>query len=167
MAVATPSVRRTRRVADALIGPVVPELTCGYPCPEHHVNHASTPTLISFRTLFIQEGALRRACAALLQDPPVRPIDDMVWALRLLHRGPPIGERSNLGTLRRVAARAAPTTDVDQIRKALHSFPSASGAERSGLGPSHIRDAMRPASADMLLRLLSEVVNLLLQGLGY
>ena len=44
-----------------------------------------------------------------------------------------------------VAARAAPTTEVDLVRKALHSFP-------------YIRDVMRPASADMLLRLLSEVV---------
>ena len=37
------------------------------------------------------------------------------------------------------------------------SFPSTSGAGRSSLRPSHVRDALRPASSDMLLRLLSEV----------
>ena len=43
-------------------------------------------------------------------------------------------------------------------------FLSTSGAGRSGLRPSHIRDAMRPASSDLLLCLITEVVNLLLQG---
>ena len=61
-----------------------------------------------------------------------------------------------MNSLRRVAARAAPTVEVDQV--------PTSGAARSGPRPSHIRDAMRPASADLLLRLLSEVVNLLLRG---
>ena len=56
-------------------------------------------------------------------------------------------ECSTLGTLRRVAG------------KALRSFSSTSGARRWSLRPSHIRDPMRPASADMLLRLLSEVEN--------
>ena len=68
-----------------------------------------------------------------------------------------------MNSLRRVAARAAPTVEVDQVRKALHSFPSTSGAGRSGLRPSHIRGAMRLASADLLLS-LSEVVHLLLLG---
>ena len=53
---------------------------------------------------------------------------------------------------------------LDHVRKAVHSFPSTSGAGRSGLRPSHIRDATRPASSDLLFRLISEVVNLLLQG---
>ena len=46
----------------------------------------------------------------------------------------------------------------------LLSFPSTSGAGWSGLRPSHVRDAMRPSSSDLLLRLLSEVVSLLLRG---
>ena len=60
--------------------------------------------------------------------------------------------------------RPPPVVDSDQVRKALFSFPSTSGAGRSGLRPSHVRDALRPASSDMLLRLLSEVVCLMLQG---
>ena len=96
----------------------------------------------------------------LIAGPSVSPTDDVVSALRLLHLGPPTDEHAGLGSLRRVAARAAPTAEVYQVRKALHSFPSTSGAGRSGLRPSHLREAMRPA-ADMLLRLLSEVVNLL------
>ena len=42
-------------------------------------------------------------------------------------------------------------------------FPSTSGAGRSGLRPSHVRDALRPASSDLLLRLLSEVVCLMVR----
>ena len=74
--------------------------------------------------------------------------------------------RTNVSTLnlRRVSPRAAPVADMDQVLKAVHSFPSASGAGRSGLRPSHLLDAMRPASSDLLLRLVTEVVNLLLQG---
>ena len=66
-----------------------------------------------------------------------------------------------MGSLRRVAS---PVAEVDQIRKAVHSFPSTSGAGRSGLRPSHIRDAIWSASSDLLLRLITEGVNLPLQG---
>ena len=128
------------------------------------ISNALPDSVVSRVATVIQEGALRRACAALLQDPPVNPTNDVVSALRLLHPGPPIDERASLGSLRCIAARAAPTAEVDQIGKALHSFPSTSGAGLSGLRPSHIRGAMRPASADLLLRLYSEVVNLLLQS---
>ena len=69
-----------------------------------------------------------------------------------------------MDSLRRVASRAAPVAEVDQVRKAVHSFPSTSGAGRSGLRPSHIRDALRIASSDLLLRLITEVVNPFLQG---
>ena len=54
-------------------------------------------------TTLIQEHALRRACAALLQDPPVRPTEDVVASLRLLHPGPPIEDLMEMDTLRRVA----------------------------------------------------------------
>ena len=112
----------------------------------------------------IQEGALRRACAALLQDALVSPSGEVVSSLRALHPSPRADERANLGHFRRVSPRAAPIADIDQVRKAVHSFPSTSGAGRSGLRPSHLRDAMPPASSDLLLRLITEVVNLLLQG---
>ena len=121
-------------------------------------------SVVSRVSTLLQEGALRRACAALLQDPPVSPSGEVVSDLRALHPAPHADERASLGSLRRVASRAAPVAEVDQVRKAVHSFPSTSGAGRSGLRPSHIRDAMRPASSDLLLRLLTEVVNLLLQG---
>ena len=100
----------------------------------------------------VQEGALRRACAALLQDPPVQPMDDVVTSLRLLHPLPPDADRACLDSLRRVAPQAAPVVDSDQVRKALFSFPSTSAAGRSGLRSSHVRDALRPASSDLLLR---------------
>ena len=60
-----------------------------------------------------------------------------------------------MNSLRRVAARPAPTTEADQVRKVFHPFPSKCGDGRSGLSP---------ASADLLLRLLAEVVNGDLRG---
>ena len=110
-------------------------------------------SVVSRVSTLIQEGALRRACAALLQDPPVSPSGDVVSSLRALHPSPRADERANLGLLRRVSPCAAPVADIDQVRKAVHSFPSTSGAGRSGLRPSHFRDALRPASSDLLLRL--------------
>ena len=120
-------------------------------------------SVVSRVSTLIQEGALRRPCAALLQDPPVSPSGE-VSSLRALHPSPRAGECVNLGRLRRVSPRAASVADIDHVRKAVHSFPSTSGAGRSGLRPSHLCDAMRPASSDLLLRLITEVVNLLLQG---
>ena len=64
-----------------------------------------------------------------------------------------------MGTLREVASGAAPSADVDQVRKALLSFPSTSGAGRSGLRPSHVRDALRPASSDLLLGEVPESIR--------
>ena len=134
--------------------------------PAKDGDHDVLPASVIARvTTLIQEGALRRACAALLQDPPVRPTDDVVASLRLLHPGSSVEDRLEMGSLRGVASGAAPSADVDQVRKALLSFPSTSGAGRSGLRPSHVRDALRPASSDLLLsELLSEVVSLLLRG---
>ena len=120
--------------------------------------------VVSRVATLLREGALRRACAALLQDPPISPSDDVVAALRDLHPVPEASEKAGMHSLRQVAPRAAPVADVDRVRKAVHSFPSTSGAGRLGLRPSHIRDATRPASSDPLFRLITEVVNLLLQG---
>ena len=110
--------------------------------------------VVSRVATLLQEGALRRACAA---------SDDVVAALRDFHPAPEASDRAGMQPLRRVSPRAAPVADVERVRKAVHSFPSTSGAGRSGLRPSHIRDATRPASSDLLFRLISEVVNLLLQ----
>ena len=112
----------------------------------------------------LKDGALRRACAALLQEPPVSPSADVVAALRDLHPATEVADGADMRSLRAVASRAAPSVDVDSVRKAVHSFPSTSGAGKSGLRPSHIREATRPASSDLLYRLITEVVNLLLQG---
>ena len=118
-------------------------------------------SVVSRVSTLIQEGALRRACAALLQDPLVSPSGEVVSSLRALHPSPPADERLNLGRLRRVSPSAAPVADVDQVRKAVHSFPSTSGAGRSGaaaVSPS------RCHAAGLILRLIAEVVNLLLAG---
>ena len=131
------------------------------PADDDGILPASTVARVS---TLIQEGALRRACAALLQDPPVRPTEDVVASQGLLHPGIPDEDRVEMTSLRRVALGAAPSADSDQVRKALWSFSSTSGAGRSSLRPSHVRDAMRPASSDLLLRLLSEVVSILLRG---
>ena len=113
----------------------------------------------------IQEGALRGgpvlpSSRILLSTPPTTRSPSFAPSIP----APSAHELASLDRLRRVAPRAAPSVDPDQVRKALASFPSASGAGPSGLRPSEIREAMRPATSDLLLRLLSEVVDLLLQG---
>ena len=75
--------------------------------PQSTINRVST---------LIREGALRRSCAALLQDPPVQPTDDVVASLRLLHPLPPDTDRADMSSLRRVAPQAAPVADSDQVR---------------------------------------------------
>ena len=112
---------------------------------------------LSFRRV-LSVVLVRRFC----KTPRSRPTDDVVASLCLLHPGSSVEDRLEMGSLREVASGAAPSVDVDQVRKALLSFPSTSGAGRSRLRPSHVRDALRPASSDLLLRLLSEVVSLLL-----
>ena len=74
-------------------------------------------SVIARVTPLIQEGALRRVCAALLQDPPVRPTDDVVASLRLLHPGSSVEDRVEMGTLREAASVAAFSADMEQVRK--------------------------------------------------
>ena len=146
--------RRTRPAAGALTGSVASGLTCGLRSPVLWTGRANSPILFSLRTLsrirlsrvsqLSSPRALWHACAALLQEPPVRLADDVVSALRVLHQGPPVVERSSLGAL--------PLLRQMLIRSARPSIPS------------QIRHALRPASADLLLRLLSEVVSVLLRG---
>ena len=82
-------------------------------------------------------------------------------SLRMLHPAPHADERAGLGSLRRVSSRAAPSAEVDQVRKALHSpFPPL--PVPCGLVSDPLTFVM--PSADLLLRLLAEVVHLLLQG---
>ena len=76
----------------------------------------------------------------------------------------PIEDRVNMNSFRRVAARAAPTVEVDRSGpQGSPLVPLHIRGRAVGLRPSHIRSLMRPASADLLLS-LSEVVYLLLQG---
>ena len=112
----------------------------------------------------IAEGALRRACATLTADPPVPPTTQVVDELRLLHPGPTDAHTEELSRLRPVSPGAAPDADVDQVRRALASFASTSGAGPSGLRPSHLQDALRYSTGDLTLRLLAEVVSLMLKG---
>ena len=112
----------------------------------------------------VAEGALRRACAALTADPPVPPTAQVVDELRLLHPGPTDAHTEELSRLRPVSPGAAPDADVEQVRRALASFASTSGAGPSGLRPSHLQDALRYSTGDLTLRLLAEVVSLMLKG---
>ena len=98
-----------------------------------------------------------------LQDPPVQPTDEVVASLRLLHPVPPVEDRVSMGPLRRVATAPLCRYRPGPQKPFFLSRPLRE-AGCSGLRPSHVRDALRPASSDMLLRLLSEVVSILLRG---
>ena len=123
------------------------------------------PTSVVNRvTTLIQEGALRRACAALLQDPPVQPTEEVVASLRLLHPVTllvTVWPRTRFGGSRLLRLLQQTWTKFARLSSRSRRLL---GAGRFGLRPSHVRDAMRPASSDLHIRLLSEVVCLLLRG---
>ena len=108
-------------------------------------SHDALPdAVVTWVCTLIQEGALRRAGAALLQEPSVSPTDDVVTELSSLHPAP-----------RRLRSPVSDTCCVaPQVRKALVSF----------LRPSHVHEALRPAIAELLCRPFSEVISLFLQG---
>ena len=58
-------------------------------------------------------------------------------------------------------ADAVPIVDADMVRKALASFAPTSG---QGLAVSVLQEALRHASGDWTLRLVSEVVQMMLRG---
>ena len=92
-----PVARTTKCGVDVSIGSTISELTCGHPFPGPLANPARPqisicPLMLSLPLCSLSrrhaDPRRRRACAALLQDPPVQPTDDVVAALRLLHPGP-------------------------------------------------------------------------------
>ena len=84
----------------------------GHPCLGSLATSANNPiadtlpdSVVSRVATFFQEGALRRACAALLQDSPVSPTDDVMSAPHLLHPWVPcvalrVGQHSTDGRCR-------------------------------------------------------------------
>ena len=150
------------RLARRALGAVQP--TCLSPSARPWLRLPS-PTHISNRVAsLIQDGALRRARAALTQEPPVQATSSVIDELGVLHPRPRPADSSLLSGLRDIGPAAVPCVSPDMIRKAVSNFSPASGAPASGLRPSHLQEAMRLASGDHLLSLLAEVVQLLLQG---
>ena len=119
------------------------------------------PSVSSRVCTLIQEGALRSACAALLQRPP-----KVIRQLRLLHleRRPQKALSAWTRPLRTISLLAAPPTDFGEVFKSIRSLLSTSSAGPSGPPPNHVKEALRLASADTTKCLLSKVVMLMLQG---
>ena len=121
----------------------------------------STPTHISNRVAtLIQDGALRRACTALAQEPPAQATTSVIDELQVLHPRPRQQDSALLSSLRDTGPAAVPCVSPDMIRKAVSDFSPTSGAGASGLRPGHLQQAMRLATGDQLLSLLAEVVQL-------
>ena len=81
--------------------------------PSHVSNRVAT---------LIQDGALRRACTALTQEPPVQPTPSVIDELRGLHPVPRPQDSALLSCLRTIGPAAAPCVSPDMIRKAVSDF---------------------------------------------
>ena len=112
----------------------------------------------------VKEGLLQKACGTLVREPPVEISRDVIQEMESKH---PRGRDSEMGrnmALRPISSSAAPEISLDDVVKAIRSFPRGSAAGLSALRPQHLKDALVPGMADEMLRQLCEVVDILVKG---
>ena len=76
----------------------------------------------------IQDGALRRACTAVTQVPPVQATSSVIDELRVLHPRPRPQDSALLSGLRDIGPAAVLCVSPDMIRKAVSDFSPTSSA---------------------------------------
>ena len=112
----------------------------------------------------VAAGQLSKATAALLSDPPVEVTDAVVAEMKTKHPAARTGEDSRQMDLRPVDAASAVQVGVEDVLRALRSFPKGSAAGNSGLRPQHILDALCCGSQHETLCQITSVVNTFLKG---
>ena len=112
----------------------------------------------------LKDGLLQQACRALVDEPPVDVNEQVLREMTAKHPGESAGEGDRLVQLPRACAAAAPALRSEQVEEALRSFGRGSGAGPSGLRPQHLKDALVPGWSDEVIRQLTAVTSLLLQG---
>ena len=112
----------------------------------------------------VAAGQLSKAAAALISDPPVEVTEDVIKEMRDKHPGARRAEEQQQGDLRPVDPAGAVQVGIDDVLKAIRSFPKGSAPGTNGLRPQHLIDAMCHGTRHELLRQITNVVNKLLQG---
>ena len=113
---------------------------------------------------FVKESLFRKACGALVKEPPVEVTPDIVDIMKSKHPVARDVEGFRVAGLRPVDARAAPCINPEDVRKAIRSFPKGSAAGLSALRPQHLKDAMMPGMADECLQQMAGVIQLFARG---
>lgn len=109
-------------------------------------------------TALAREGHDRKACTALVGDGLCPDTPATAAALHALH---PLQPRP---LVRMETLPLANTIAIDDVGRALRSFPTDTAPGPSGLRVQHLREAGPPGGSVALLEQLTEVVNLLARG---
>ena len=112
----------------------------------------------------VKEGLFQKACSTLSKEPPVEVTAAVVAQMEEKHPLARGVEAPRTAALRPIDSRAAPTTQVEEIEKAIRSFPKGSASGLTALRPQHLKDALVPGWKDEVLRKLVLVANLLAKG---
>ena len=112
----------------------------------------------------ISAGQLSKAAAALVTEPPVEVTQAVIQEMQEKHPRARPADELHAHDLRPVDAACAVQTGVDEVLKAIRSFPRGSAPGCSGLRPQHLADALCQGMRHEALRQITAVVNRLLQG---
>jgi hypothetical protein len=108
------------------------------------------------------KGAVRLICS---EDSQAVVTDETVAALRLKHPSAPTDRRS-VASLSTGTTSGQFSTCVDDVRKAIFSFPAGSSGGPDGLTPQHLRDLVSTEGENSpLLALITDLVNGLYKGI--
>ena len=112
----------------------------------------------------MKESLARKACAALIEEPPVPYTPEAVREMKEKHpdnRDRP-EETARAANLRSV--HTAPAWTNDEMEKTIRSFPAGSAPGPTGLRPQHLKDALTPGLREELLRKMTRVAEILAAG---
>ena len=107
------------------------------------------------------EGELSRACAALVDAPPLPASSAVLEQLVAQHPQAPPPDLGQLGPAR---PAAVPELSHDAITKAIRSFARASAPGPSGLRADHLKDTLSTAHGDEVIAHLVVLCQLLANG---
>jgi hypothetical protein len=107
------------------------------------------------------EGELSRACAALVDPPPLPASSATLEQLVAQHPQAPAPDLGQLGPAR---PAAVPELSHDALTKAIRSFARASAPGPSGLRADHLKDTLSTAHGDEVVAHLVVLCQLLANG---
>ena len=112
----------------------------------------------------VKEGLFRKACGALVKDPPVAVTDEVLRDMAGKHPAARDADARRGAGLRVISPAAAPEISDVEIDKAIRSFPRGSAAGPSALRPQHLKEALVPGMRDEVLRQIAALATMLARG---